>query len=99
MLPGPAAAVRLSKQHALLENESFAKRARVDGSRLFSLRGVVRAPTAEKQSVRMVGRNPSPHWSCLRCVARKFLHFRPAGTTGQLPHSEKAAQDRSDQAL
>src|SRR5688500_9441621 len=57
MLPGLAGAVRLSKQPALLENESFANQARLDGSGLLSLRrAVVRARAPEKdQRLRMVG--------------------------------------------
>ncbi len=81
---------------ALLENESFAKRARVDGSRLFPLRGLVRASPAEKQPVRLDDRHPSPDRSRLRRLAREFLHLRPTGAAGQLSHPEKAAQDRAE---
>src|SRR5664279_4341255 len=99
MLPGLAAAGRLSSQRVLLENESFAKRARLDGSTLLPLRRFVRALPEEDQHVRVVDRHPSSHWPRLRGMARQFLHLRPAGTPGELSHSQEVAQNRSDQAV
>src|ERR1700731_653304 len=92
MLPGPAAAARLSKQRALLENESLATRPRLDGSGLYSLRGRVPASAAKKQPLRLVGHNSSPDRVRLRRVARQFLHFLATGAARELSHSQEAAQ-------
>src|SRR5207237_8152394 len=80
MRPGLAAAGPLSKLLALLENESFAQRAPIDGSGLLSLPRSIRSPTGKDQPFRLVNRDPSPHWFDLCNLAREFLYFRSTGT-------------------
>src|SRR5205823_4267474 len=99
MLPGLAAAAHLSKRRVLLENESLAKPAGLDGSGLHSLRGHIPASAAKKQPLRLVGHNPSSDWIRLRGVARQLLHFLATGAPGELSHSQKAAQNRAEQTL
>src|SRR5205823_2625044 len=84
MLPGLAAAAHLSKQRALLENESFATRPRVDGSGLHSLRGLLPASAAKKQPLRLVRHDPSSDRVRLCGVARQLLHFLATGAAREL---------------
>src|ERR1017187_1261438 len=96
MLRAPAAVVHRSKPPSPLEIEGFS-RFRLNGSRSFSLRRAVRTRAAAPpdQLFRLGDRDPASHRFSVRGLARRFLHYRPARASGQLPDSEEAAQGRA----
>src|SRR5436305_5565439 len=99
MPPGLADAEPLSKQRALLEDES--PHARLDGPGLYSLRraGVRSSAQKEDEPLRLVGRHSSPDRLRARGVAREFLYLLATGAAAKLSDPEEAPQDRAGKTV